>query len=136
LSIYESESPDDTLELGRNLATRITAPHLVGLIGPLGSGKTVFVKGLAEGLGVTEPVVSPSYTLIQEYDGFAHMDLYRLAGESELEDLDPDYYFRRLIVAVEWADRFPDYLPDDRTTVLFTMKPNDKRTIEIRRAAP
>jgi tRNA threonylcarbamoyl adenosine modification protein YjeE len=97
---------------------------VVSLVGPLGAGKTVFVKGLAEGLGI-EPagVSSPSFTIVNEYTArgerrLAHVDLYRVETGRELEDagfldlLEPD-----AVVAVEWGDRFPEVLPEDRLEI-------------------
>jgi tRNA threonylcarbamoyladenosine biosynthesis protein TsaE len=94
---------------------------VLALVGTLGAGKTLFVKGLAEGLGVNpEQVASPTFTIVNEYADargtrLAHVDLYRIERRDELEDvgfvdlLEPD-----AVVAVEWADRFPDALPGER----------------------
>jgi tRNA threonylcarbamoyladenosine biosynthesis protein TsaE len=122
---WTSRSPEETRAaaalLGRLLRGRGLA---IALVGPLGAGKTAFVQGLAEGLGVAEaPVLSPTFVLASEYAGaggarLAHVDLYRIASAGELEAagfrdlLAPD-----AVVAVEWADRFPEALPEDRLEV-------------------
>ena len=94
---------------------------VLGLVGTLGAGKTLFVKGLAEGLGVDPALVaSPTFAIVNEYSGargtrLAHVDLYRLERADELEEVGfVDLLEPNAVVAVEWADRFPDALPSDR----------------------
>ena len=104
-------SASETLILGETLGRSISSPLVITLIGDLGTGKTVFVQGLARGLAVPEEyyVTSPSYTLINEYPGrltLYHADLYRLAGGADLEDLELlDLVSGKGVVAIEWADR-------------------------------
>lgn len=104
-------SVSETLNLGEVLGQSISAPMVIALTGDLGSGKTVFVQGLARGLDVPGEyyITSPSYTLINEYPGrltLYHADLYRLAGGIDLEDLElPDLVNGKGVVAIEWADR-------------------------------
>ena len=104
-------SAEETRYLGELLGRCISSPLVITLIGDLGSGKTVFVQGLARGLDVPETyyVTSPSYTLINAYPGrlaLYHADLYRLAGGVDLEDLElPDLVRGKGVVAIEWADR-------------------------------
>ncbi len=118
---------------------------LLALVGPLGAGKTAFVKGLADGLGVDPALVSsPTFVIVNHYPaacgdpdgpapaGLAHVDLYRLESEAELEDVG----FRDLlgpgaVVAVEWADRLPEALPDDRLEVRIE-RPADATRAESR----
>ena len=97
---------------------------MVALIGPLGAGKTVFAKGLAEGIGVDPAVVaSPTFVIACEYRGpggrrLAHVDLYRIQSAGELEEAGfLDLLEPGVLVAVEWADRFPEALPSDRLEV-------------------
>jgi thiamine-monophosphate kinase len=114
------ELPDAaaTLELGRRLGTQLVGGECLALCGPLGAGKTLLTKGLALGLGVAagEPVVSPTFVLVREYQGrlrLVHADAYRLASADELralgldEQLSPD-----TVIVVEWADRFPSAIPE------------------------
>jgi tRNA threonylcarbamoyladenosine biosynthesis protein TsaE len=120
---FRSHSARDTHEAGRKLAECLDERGLVvALIGPLGAGKTVFVRGLAEGLGVDRDLVaSPSFVIASEYPGrrhLAHVDLYRVESVCELETagfldlLDPG-----AVVAIEWADRLRQALPADRLEV-------------------
>jgi tRNA threonylcarbamoyladenosine biosynthesis protein TsaE len=120
---FLSRSVEQTRAAARLLGGCVDARGLViALVGPLGAGKTVFVKGLAEGLGVDARLVaSPSFVIASEYPGarrLAHVDLYRVSSEAELEAagfldlLEPGG-----VVAVEWADRLPGALPKDRLEV-------------------
>ena len=107
----KTASASETLDVGEMLGRSIFAPLVVTLTGDLGSGKTVFVQGLARGLEVPDEyyVTSPSYTLINEYPGrltLFHADLYRLTGAVDLEDLELlDLINNKGVVAIEWADR-------------------------------
>lgn len=107
--IVETRSPHETKRWGRRLASLLEGGELLGLIGELGAGKTVFVKGLALGLGLREEeVLSPSFTMIREHQGprpLYHIDLYRLE-EAVLDDLGlREYLFSEAVAAVEWFDR-------------------------------
>jgi tRNA threonylcarbamoyladenosine biosynthesis protein TsaE len=111
----EVASPEEMFAAGEALARELDAGDVVGLVGELGAGKTVFIQGLARGLGVPPevPVTSPTFTLVNEYRGgrlpLFHVDLYRLEREDQLEDVGLDELYRRGdgVVAVEWFDRFP-----------------------------
>lgn len=113
-----SSSPQQTADFGAALARLLTPGDVVGLSGPLGSGKTQLVKGLAAGLGVPadEPVISPTFVLMREYRGrrrLIHLDTYRLGDVEELDDLGLDELLAEpdVVLAIEWADRFPERLP-------------------------
>jgi len=122
---FRSPSPEGTFAAARCLAEAVDERGLVvSLIGPLGAGKTVFAKGLAAGLGVdAASVVSPTFVIASEYRTrggrhFAHLDLYRVDTRDELEAAGvADLFGVGSVVVVEWADRFPDALPDDRLEV-------------------
>lgn len=110
---------DDTFQLGRRIGAACRRPVVIALSGDLGSGKTTLVQGLAKGLGVPAGyrVTSPSYTLVNEYPGrigLAHADLYRLAGETALEDIGLEELLSgAAVLAVEWPERLhPDALSD------------------------
>lgn len=119
---YAWGNPEATRDAGRALASCLEAGDLIGLIGDLGAGKTLFVQGIAQGLAVPPElrVTSPTFTLINEYHGgrlpLFHADLYRIEQSSELDELGLDEICRRGqgVVCVEWCDRFPvlgrDYL--------------------------
>jgi tRNA threonylcarbamoyladenosine biosynthesis protein TsaE len=134
--VASSDSADDTLALGAALGRLLAAGDFVALSGPLGAGKTQFVKGLARGLGVPddEPVVSPTFVLVREYAGrlrLYHLDLYRLHGAGELADLGVDELRRSggAVVAVEWADRAPDAIPTEAWCVALAHVGPSRRTI-------
>lgn len=116
-----ARGPEETRAAAHALAQRLSAGAVVALVGELGAGKTCFVQGLAEALGVTEPVTSPTFTLIQEYRGrlpLAHVDLYRLNDPEELLQLGLDEYLEGPgITVLEWADRAPGLLPAHAWTV-------------------
>lgn len=106
--------------LGEQMAQTLNAGDVVWLLGDLGAGKTAFVRGLARGLGCTEPVTSPSYTLAHEYGGrlpLFHFDVYRLEGYEALLDIGwEDYLERGGICAVEWAQKLEPLPPGRRVT--------------------
>ena len=123
---FDSRDPEETREAGRELGRSIGVDGLViALVGPLGAGKTVFVKGLAEGLGIDPRVVSsPTFVIAQQYrrpdaaELLHHVDLYRLDSEDELESIGfYDMFTPGAVLAVEWADRFPGVLGRDTLTV-------------------
>ena len=115
--VFRTRSVEETLALGQTLAGRFAAGELVALVGELGVGKTVLVRGLARGLGVADDrlVSSPSYVLVQEYPGpvpVFHVDLYRLkAPGAELADLGLGEMLASGVVLMEWADRAGGALP-------------------------
>jgi tRNA threonylcarbamoyladenosine biosynthesis protein TsaE len=107
-----TQSEDDTAALGRELAATLSAGDALLLYGDLGAGKTAFVRGLAEGLGVDRgEVSSPTFTLIQEYRGgrlpLFHVDLYRIEDPREFDELGLDEIAEDGVLAIEWADKFP-----------------------------
>jgi tRNA threonylcarbamoyladenosine biosynthesis protein TsaE len=114
------DGPQDTLALGSAMGGLLRGGEVLALVGPLGAGKTLLVKGLARGLGVrqSEPVVSPTFVLVREYRGrlrLVHCDAYRLGSADELVDLGLDDMLDdpETVIAVEWADRVIKLLPDD-----------------------
>ncbi len=130
-----SKSAEETEKIGFDLAKRLKRGSVVSLRGPLGAGKTVIAKGIAKALEIEEAIVSPTFTLVQEYDGkekLYHLDIYRLSGEDEFESmggedfLDPDG-----ITLIEWSEKIDSMLPEN--TVYITLKINDdlSRTITI-----
>ena len=112
-----SYSPVTTEAIGRELGKMLGSGDFVSLTGDLGAGKTLFVHGIASGLAVKGPVSSPSFLIIQEYQGrypIFHCDFYRLGSYQELEDIGWEEYFNRGgIILVEWGDLIPEALPVD-----------------------
>lgn len=122
-AVLTSKSARETLAIGEFLGRLIDSPMVVALNGELGTGKSVLVKGAARGLGVTQPVRSPTFTLLNIYRGrlpLFHFDFYRLQDQRELEGLGLEEYLEGQGVAfVEWAEKFPAYLPDSRLEIYF-----------------
>ena len=115
MRIVETNSPEETWELAAELADELGAGTVIALHGDLGAGKTCFIQGLAAALGIDEPITSPTYTLIGEYEGrlpLHHIDLYRLSGPVEALGLGLEEYFdANGITAIEWAERAEGLLP-------------------------
>jgi tRNA threonylcarbamoyladenosine biosynthesis protein TsaE len=106
------------------------------LNGPLGSGKTTMIKGIARGLGVHEMVTSPSFTILTEYEGnipFYHMDLYRIGSVEEFEYLGTeDILYGEGVTVIEWAEKAEGFLPDEKTVVNIELIGHNERSIHIR----
>ncbi|MBN2703710.1 MAG: tRNA (adenosine(37)-N6)-threonylcarbamoyltransferase complex ATPase subunit type 1 TsaE [Pontiellaceae bacterium] len=117
MRIVKTNSPEETWALAAELADELGAGTVMALHGDLGAGKTCFVQGLAVALGIDEPITSPTYTLIGEYEGrlpLHHIDLYRLSGPTEALGLGLEEYFdAQGITAIEWAERAEGLLPPD-----------------------
>jgi tRNA threonylcarbamoyladenosine biosynthesis protein TsaE len=129
------DTPADTHALGIALGRRLRAGDLVILTGALGAGKTALTKGIAEGMGVTGLVTSPTFVLARVHhpatpDGstLVHVDAYRLGGAPELDDLDLDTDLTAAAVVIEWGEGIAEQLADDRLTVALTRLPDDRRT--------
>lgn len=134
---FITTSPEETEALGCRLGALLVAPARLWLFGDLGSGKTCFVRGLAAGLGVPadEPVTSPTYALMHHYRGrcdLYHFDLYRLSGQSELDEIGFDEFAESAgVTVVEWSERI-DTTRADGLRILFSLEPDDAtRRIEI-----
>ena len=112
-----SNSQTETEALGEMLAEHLKEGAIVAFFGDLGAGKTAFIRGMARGLRIQEPITSPTFTIVNEYDGrlpLFHFDLYRLSGEDELFEIGfEDYVSRGGICAVEWSERAADCFKSD-----------------------
>jgi tRNA threonylcarbamoyladenosine biosynthesis protein TsaE len=134
---YRSSSPEETERLGEELAVSLTEGDLVALTGELGGGKTRFVRGLAKGLGSKGFVKSPSFTIINIYEGgrlpLYHIDLYRIGDGVEFYGAGlEEYIYGHGVAAIEWADKAPELLAECRITVSFSYAGEFEREIEIR----
>jgi tRNA threonylcarbamoyladenosine biosynthesis protein TsaE len=132
---YRTASEEETIALGERLAQELPARQVVLLIGPLGAGKTTLAKGIVKGLGAASPddVSSPTFTLIHEYGRVYHIDLYRLDEPREVATLGLDDLFdREAIVLIEWGERFPQFLPAQRTEIRIRSGNGDEREFEVR----
>ena len=114
--IFESFQPEDTFQFGRELGETVKEGTVFTLIGDLGVGKTVFTQGLAAGLGITEQVNSPTFTILQVYEEgrcpFYHFDVYRIGDSSEMDEIGyEEYIYGEGISLIEWANLIEDILP-------------------------
>lgn len=132
---YCTHSPEETEALGLRLAKQLRPGAVVAYYGGLGAGKTAFTRGLARGLGITEPVTSPTYTIVNEYLSgdmpLFHFDMYRLGSSDELFDIGwEDYLARGGVCAVEWSENVSDAM-EDAISVKITRLSEQEREITI-----
>jgi tRNA threonylcarbamoyladenosine biosynthesis protein TsaE len=132
--MFISVSAAETKAVGARLAEKIQAGDVLALVGDLGAGKTQFVKGLAEGLGSTEVVTSPTFTLVHEYQGnrlpIYHFDFYRIESLAALRAIGFDeIIFGGGVSVIEWADRFADAIPPQARWIKFEIVSDDQRRI-------
>mgnify|MGYP004652626085 FL=1 len=132
---YITHSPEDTEKLGAALAQRLKPGTIIAYTGDLGAGKTAFTRGLAKGLGYTQPVTSPTYTIVNEYLGgrlpLFHFDMYRLASSDDLWDIGwEDYLERGGVCAVEWSENVADAM-ENAIRVDIAKLSDDTREITI-----
>ena len=139
---YLTHNEAETEALGARLAAALSPGAVVAYRGDLGAGKTAFTRGLARGLGYPGRVTSPTFTIVNEYEGgrlpLFHFDMYRLADADDLFDIGwEDYLDRGGVCAVEWSEQVADALPDDTIYVTLTRRDEDPswRTITIEGAA-
>ena len=121
----------ETIELAQNFESEKFPNMIICLNGELGSGKTMFTKGIANALGINDVITSPTFTIIKEYDGelpLYHMDVYRLDGNIEGIGLE-EYYTKGGVVVIEWADTIKDYLPKERLDIKFVVTGENKRVL-------
>ena len=117
-----SHSPEDTEDIGARLAEQLEPGAVVAFTGDLGAGKTAFTRGLARGLGIPDRITSPTFTIVNEYEGgrlpLFHFDMYRLGSADELFDIGWEDYLRRGgVCAVEWSENIADALEEDAVQV-------------------
>lgn len=133
----ETHSPDETWELAFQMGQQAVPGEVITLNGDLGAGKTVFAQGFAAGLGVSEPVNSPTFTIVQEYAGrlpLYHFDVYRIEEPEEMEEIGyRDYFYGDGVCLIEWAEQIRELLPERRTDV--TIERDDREDYDYRRIA-
>jgi len=137
VNVYETRSEEETIELGRRIAATLPPRAVVLLIGNLGAGKTTLAKGIVAGLGVAPPeeVSSPTFTLIHEYGGgrVYHVDLYRLDRPEDVATIGLDEILDRdAVVLIEWGERFPRLMPENRIEVRLDTISNEYRQVSIK----
>lgn len=121
----------DTIELAQNFESEKFPNMIICLDGELGSGKTVFTKGIANALGIDESITSPTFTIIKEYDGelpLYHMDVYKLDGNTDGVGIE-EYFTKGGVVVIEWASTIKDILPQERLDIKFKVIDENKRLL-------
>ena len=122
----------ETIELAQNFESEKFPNMIICLNGELGSGKTMFTKGIANALGIQETITSPTFTIIKEYESgempLYHMDVYRLDGETDGVGIE-DYYKKGGIVVIEWANTIKHILPKERLDIKFIVTDENKRVL-------
>lgn len=141
---FVTNNAQETQELARKLANivlKMPGPVVLSLDGELGGGKTTFLQGFAQELGVAENITSPTFVIFNHYQisnpnfmGFYHFDCYRLQGPQDLLDLDAEQILKnpQNIVAIEWAERIKDLLPENTIYLEFVFVEENKREIKIK----
>ena len=120
--IIETRSPEETFQVGKSLGEKEYPGQVITLTGDLGVGKTVFTQGLGKGLGIEEPVNSPTFTIVQVYEGgrlpFYHFDVYRIGDVEEMDEVGFDEYVSGEGVSlIEWANLIEEILPENRVNI-------------------
>lgn len=121
-TVYETYSPEETRALGKKIGETAEAGEVYTLVGDLGVGKTVFTQGIAEGLGIGEPICSPTFTIVQVYEEgrmpFYHFDVYRIGDIEEMDEIGyEDYFYGNGLCMIEWANLIEEILPEKRHDV-------------------
>ena len=130
-------SEQEMLDFGKQFAGQVKFPTVIELIGDVGAGKTTFVRGLADGLGIKEPVTSPSFTISKQYalpddKRLIHYDFYRLPDPGLMsEDLQENINNPNTITIIEWAESVSDLLPNNHVTITITYNNDNTRNLEI-----
>lgn len=139
-TVYETYAAEETRALGKRIGEQALAGEVYTLMGDLGVGKTVFTQGIAEGIGITEAVCSPTFTIVQVYEEgrlpFYHFDVYRIGDIAEMEEIGyEDYFYGDGLCMIEWANLIEEILPAQRREVTIEKdleKGFDYRRITIR----
>lgn len=132
----ETNSPEETFEVGRKLGQTAKPGEIYMLNGDLGVGKTVFTQGVAAGLGITEHINSPTFTIVQVYESgrlpFYHFDVYRIGDVEEMDEIGyEDYFFGNGLCIVEWAERIKELIPAEAKQI--TIEKNLEKGFDYRR---
>ena len=137
--IYETNSPEETLALGEEFGRKAEKGLIIALTGDLGVGKTLFSKGFAKGLGITEPVSSPTFTIVKVYESgrlpFYHFDVYRISDPDEMDEIGFDeFIFGDGASLIEWADLIDEIIPEEAVRIKIEKDPEkgfDYRKITV-----
>jgi tRNA threonylcarbamoyladenosine biosynthesis protein TsaE len=133
--IFTSKSSDETKNFGKELASKLKPGSVISLRGSLGAGKTVIAKGIAEYLQISEAIVSPTFTILQEYEGtlpLYHMDLYRISGCDEFEMMGgEEMLYGEGITLIEWSEKIDEMLPENTIYIDLKILDNQDREIKV-----
>ena len=134
--VIETHSSKETFDVGFKMGSKAQAGQIICLLGDLGVGKTVFTQGFAKGLGIDEPICSPTFTIVQEYhDGrvpFYHFDVYRIGDVSEMDEIGyEEYFFGEGVCLVEWGNLIQELMPKE--TVNVTIEKNLSKGFDFRK---
>jgi len=137
---YITNSQEETFDVGYELGKKAKKGDIFGLIGDLGTGKTILAKGIAKGLGIDEEITSPTFTLLEVYEAaipLYHFDLYRISDDSELENLFfEEYWYGDGVSVIEWAERAMKRLPNDIFIIKLEYTGKNRRKIIIEHPDP
>jgi len=137
---YITNSQEETFDVGYELGKKAKKGDIFGLIGDLGTGKTILAKGIAKGLGINEEITSPTFTLLEVYEAaipLYHFDLYRISDDSELENLFfEEYWYDDGVSVIEWAERAMKRLPNDIFIIKLEYTGKNRRKITIEHPDP
>lgn len=129
-------SHQETEELGTKIGKKLKKGDVISLRGSLGAGKTVIAKGIAKALGINEAIVSPTFTLVQEYEGtlsLYHLDIYRLSGEDEFESMGgEEFLYPDGVTLIEWSEKIDSMLPENTIYINIEIDENSFRHIQIK----
>lgn len=136
MKVIETYSPQETWEVGKQLGEETKAGQVYCLNGDLGVGKTVFTQGFATGIGIEEPVNSPTFTIVQEYEEgrlpLYHFDVYRIGDVEEMDEIGyEDYFFGQGVCLIEWAVLIEELIPED--AIKITIEKNPEKGFDYRR---
>lgn len=127
---------EETRDLGRRIGRNLISGSLVSLTGPLGAGKTVIAKGIAQALNITEAVVSPTFTLVQEYEGdlsLHHLDLYRISGAEDFEGIGgEELLYEEGVTLIEWSEKIAELLPSHTIYITISITDTQERHIAVK----
>lgn len=128
---FTSRNELDTIELAQNFESEKFPNMIICLDGELGSGKTMFTKGIADAIGIKDTITSPTFSIIKEYDGelpLYHMDVYKLDGNTDGIGIE-EYFTKGGVVVIEWANTIKDILPEERLDIKFKIVDENKRVL-------
>lgn len=139
--VFRASASEETRAFGKTLAGHLVAPCVILIHGPLGAGKTTLIQGIAQGLGISEPVLSPTFALAHEYRGgrspLFHLDLYRLTGPDEVWEAGlAEYLDAEGVTAVEWPDRLGALTPSAYLEIEIRIEDAQARTIRVEGHGP